>query len=277
LAYLASGPYKKEYELLPVDRVFLVDYHCFPALKKYRKSIRMSSYTKVTCLGMDALDAIDFFKKNDIRIDILVIINEGLSEGGGYMALNTNSVLSYILPIMNEEYIHILNPEYYNKEIKINLDLPVEKRLLSEKDAGWINPTIFSEDWGRNAEVFRVKKKPSEIEVNLNPNIRTFVIHDSIWNYHNKLDLIVLSIKEPERRYFFGIKNKVMTVWDLPRQDLFAYCDRNKIENIGFTPWGRNRYSSFIDFIKGYKGKFPKRISLFHLNNDDYTVFRKLH
>ena len=276
MVYLASGPYKKEYESLPVDRVFLVDYHCFPTRKKYR-GIRVPSSTKVTCLGMDALEAIDYFKKNEIKIDILVVINEGLSEGGGYMPLNVNSVLSYITPTLSEEYVHILNTKYYRKDLQVNLDLPIEKTLLSKDDEGWIDPSIFSEDWGKDAEVFKVKKKPSLIEINLNPDIRTLVIHDTIWNYYNQLDLVVLSIKEPERRYFFSTKKKVMTITDLPKRDLFAYCDRNKIESIGFTPWGRGRYSSFMDFIKEYKGEFPKRISLFHLNNNDYAGFRNLY
>jgi hypothetical protein len=277
LVYLASGPYRKEYESLPVDRVFLVDYHCFPAMKKHRKSISISSSKKVFCLGMDALDAIDFFRENEITINILVILNEGLAEGGGYIPLNLNSVLSYIAPTLSEEYIHILNTKYYSKDLHVNLDLPIEKKLLLEKDSGWIDPSIFSEDWGENAEVFRVKKKPSTTEINLNPDIHTSVIHDSIWNYYNQLDLVVLSIKESVRKPFFGIKKKVMSISDLPIPDLFAYCDRNKIENIGFTPWAGGRYFSFIEFIKGYKGKFPKRISLFHLNNNDYAGLRKLY
>jgi hypothetical protein len=234
------------------------------------------SSNKVTCLGMDALEAIDFFKKNEIKIDILAIINEGMAEGGGYMPLNVNYVLSYITPTLSEEYIHILNSQYYDKGLHVNLDLPIEKKLLSKDDVGWIDPSIFSEDWGKDAEVFRVKKKPSLIEITLNPNIRTLVIHDTIWNYYNQLDLVVLSIKEPERRYFFSTKKKVMTITDLPILNLFAYCNRNKIESIGFTPWGRGRYSSFIDFIKEYKGEFPKRISLFHLNNNDYNSLKEL-
>jgi hypothetical protein len=67
-----------------------------------------------------------------------------------------------------------------------------------------------------------------------------------------------------------------MLITDLSIPDLFAYCDRNRLESIGFTPFGRGRYSSFIDFIKEYKGEFPKRISLFHLNKNDYADFRNL-
>lgn len=223
---------------------------------------------------MDALEAIDFFKENGIIIDILVILNEGLSEGGGYMPLNTNSVLAYLLPRLREEYIHILNTKYYSRDENVNLDLPIEKQVLSKDDEGWIDPSIFSEDWGKRAEVFRVKKKSSVTEIHLNPNIRTFVLHDTIWNYYNQLDLVVLSIKDQRRRYFFGTKEKVMKIMDLSIPDLFAYCDRNKIESIGFTPWARGRYSTFIDFIKEYKGEFPKKISLFYLNSNDYAAFR---
>jgi diketogulonate reductase-like aldo/keto reductase len=67
-----------------------------------------------------------------------------------------------------------------------------------------------------------------------------------------------------------------MIITDLSIPDLFAYCDRNRIESIGFTPFGRGRYSSFIDFIKDYRGEFPQRISLFYLNSNDYTAFRNL-
>lgn len=225
---------------------------------------------------MDALEAVDLFKENGIIIDILVIINEGLSEGGGYMPLNTNSVLAYLLPTLREEYIHILNTKYYSKNLHINLDLPIEKKLLSTNDEGWLDPSIFSEDWGNRGEVFRVKKKPSVTEIHLNPNIRTLIIHDTIWNYYNQLGLVVLSTIDQGRRYFLGTKEKVMQSTDLSIPDLFAYCDRNKIESIGFTPWARGRYSSFIDFIKDYKGEFPKQISLFYLNKSDYAVFRNL-
>jgi hypothetical protein len=276
LVYLASGKYKKEYESLPVDRIFLVDHHCFPSFKKTRRAVQMYSSSKVTCLGMDALEAIDFFKENNIVIDILVIINEGLAEGGGYMALCANSVLSYISRVLRKEYIHILSTKYYSKDLNINLDLPIEKQLLSKVDEGWIDPTIFSEDWGKHAEVFRVNQKPSVTEIHLNPNIQTLVIHDTIWNYYDQLGLVVLSTKDQGRRHFFGTMEKVMLITDLSLSELFEYCDRNKIESIGFTPWARGRYSSFIDLIKEYRGEFPKRISLFYLNNSDYATFRNL-
>lgn len=105
LIYLASSGYNiNRYNRLPFDQIYLVDYI-------FRTRIKVSG--KLILLGMEAVEAIKYLKKQNLKFDCLVILNEGLGEGGGLYPLHSDVVLGFIMPILNETYIHIMSPKYY--------------------------------------------------------------------------------------------------------------------------------------------------------------------
>jgi hypothetical protein len=283
LVYFASGPYKKEYEFLPYDRIYLVDY-CFTG-KGNRKNgssnhnIRVSKSGKVICLGMDCLDAVNYLKQHKVKVDGYVVLNEGLFEGNGRIALNSDIVLGHVMPILSNDYIHILNKEYYGRDYRVTLDLPFEKSEIHPGDADYLDPFLFSSDTYHqgHAKVYRMKKKQtSAFELKLNPGMKVSIIHDSIWCHTEELDLLGISFVPQGQGDYFNRINKVTSLREYTIAEVLEHCVHNKLDRIGITPWAQGHYTDFIDLIKSYNKEYPKEISLFHLNTKDFNSLKEL-
>jgi hypothetical protein len=282
LVYFASGPYKKKYELLPYDRIYLVDY-CFARNSNRNlgcsdRKIKVSNSDKVICLGMDCLHAVDYLKKNKIKIDCLAVIGEGLYEGGGRYATNSDLFLGYVMPILSDEYIHIMNKKYYGNHYHVTMDLPYLMTEIIEGDQDYLDPCLFSDDNYHkvHAKVYRMKKQTLVDDLDINPNIQVSIIHDSIWNHRDELDLLAISITPQGQEGFFHRIGNVISLRDLSAEQILDLCVQKKIERIGFTPWSHGNYSSFVDQIKNYSKEYPKVISLYHLNRTDFKSVREL-
>lgn len=283
LVYFASGPCKKLYESLPFEKIYLVD-HYFSGKGNRNNgrgnpNIQVNKSGKVICIGMDCLDAVNYLKQHEVKIDTFISLNEGLYEGGkGGYAINSDLVLGYIMPILNDTYIHIMNKSYYGNHYHVTMDLPYLKTEIFEDDPDYLNPLIFSEDEYHkgNAKVFRMKKSISVEDLNINPNIHLSIIQDSIWNYTAELDLLVTSLKPQGQGNFFDRLNKVVSLRENSIAEILDHCVQRKIGRIGITPWANGKYSTFIDQIKNYSKDYPKSISLFHLNRNDFKSLREL-
>ena len=282
LVYFASGPYEKKYEFLPYDRVYLVDY-CFARNNNHSiegscHNIRVSKSGKVICLAMDCLQAIDYLKKIKVKIDLIVLMGEGLYEGGGRYAINSDMFIGYVMPILSDEYIHIMNKNYYlQHHFHVTMDLPYLMTEIIEGDRDYLDPCLFSDDIYHkgHAKVYRMKKQTSVEYLNINPIIQVLIIHDSIWNYNNELDALAISITPQGQGDFFKGLSKVISIREISMEQILDYCVKEKVESIGLTPWAHGKYSSFIDQISSYSKEYPKRISLFHLNRNDFKSVRE--
>ncbi len=272
LVYFASGNYRREYQDLNFDRIILID-HCF---RQKSTASQITNKGKVTCVGMDCLEAIQYLRENNIRIDCFVSLNEGLYEGGGNYAINSDFFLGYIIPFFQDNYIHIMNKNYYQREHNVSMDLPFEMEEISANEKEFIDPFVFSkQDYHEgNAKVYRMKKVHDTQELVLSSKIKTTMYHDSIWGYYDQLDALAISFSEQGQKMFFDDLPKVINLRDCSINEVFEYCKTNKIEKIGFTPWGRGKYTSFIEQLQNYKDDYPKEISLFHLNQEDYKSIK---
>ena len=261
----------------------MVDY-CFIGLGNRKNgsgnpNIQVSKSGKVICLGLDCLQAVKFLNQHKVKIDCFVALNEGLFEGGGRYAINSDMFLGYVMPILSDEYIHIMNRNYYgNNNYHVTMDLPYLKTEIFEGDQDYLNPFLFSDDeyHNGNAKVFRMKKHISVKYLNINPNIQLSIIQDSIWNYTDELDLIATSITPQGQKDSFHGLNKVISLRDHSVEQILDMCVQIKIERIGFTPWSHGKYSSFVDQIKNYTKEYPKAITLFHMNRRDFKSLREL-
>jgi hypothetical protein len=276
LVYFASGHYKESYEYLPYDQIFLVDY-CFA--NRNNTEIEISKSRKVICLGMDCLLSIDYLKHLGVKIDCYVVLNEGMYEGNGRIALNSDLVLGLIAPILKNDYVHIMNQNYYGHCYRVTMDLPFEKSEIHPGEPDYLDPFLFSSDSYHkgHAKVYRMKKKQiSALELKLNPDIKISIVHDSIWCYAEELDLLAISFTPQGQGDYFNRINKVYSLRENSIADVLEHCVQNKLEKIGITPWGQGNYKEFIDLIRSYKKEYPKEISLFHLNFNDFNSLRDL-
>ena len=274
LVYFASGPYNPEYEELNYDRIFLVDF-----IFSRGSVVNQARDSKVTCLGMDCIRAVDHLKNLKVKVDVYVVLNEGLFEGNGHISLNSDIVLGHLMPILSNEYIHILNKDYYGHDYHVTMNLPYEMSEIHPEDADYLDPFLFSSDAYHkgHAKVYWMKKKQTPaFELKLNPGIKVSIIHDSIWCHTEELDQIgVYFVPQGQGDYFNRIK-KVCSLREHSLAELLEHCVKNKLDRLGLTPWAQGHYNDFIDLIKSYNKEYPKEISLFHLNSKDYQSLKKL-
>jgi hypothetical protein len=283
LVYFASGPPRPEYRNLDYDRIILVD-NCFKNSGFYhrrtidpRGSIFMEE--NILCIGMDCLQSISYLKELNVTIDCFVSLNEGLYEGGGSYAINSDFFLGYVMPLLKDEYIHIMNKNYYGREYKVSMDLPYAMQEILEGENDYLSPFIFSKDRYHegHAKVFRMKKVKSEITFALNSELNLSIIHDSIWNHYDSLGLIVSNISQQGQGRFFEKIDKTYYLSEveyrstkLPLQEIFAYCKSNEIKRIGFIPWARGQYRPLVEKLLKVDNGLPNEVVLFHLNKNDY-------
>jgi hypothetical protein len=274
LAYFASGKYHDKFQNLPYDRVFLIDRKI---LSTNNNQSNIKTIGKVVCLNMDALDACDYFRKNKIKLDCFVSINEGLYEGGGDYAIHSDAVFSYIMPLLKNKYIHIIDRKYYNYPMIVNMDWNYEKEEITKNDPDYIDPDFFStsshdKEFGN---VYRMTKKVEKTDLQINPNIKMSIIQDSIWNHEQDLDCIGLSANHSVINPFFYSKTKTFSIRGLDINQILTYCMEKKIEKIGLTPWLKGKYQEVLEVLTTYSNPYPKQISFFHLNKKDFITLKK--
>jgi hypothetical protein len=275
LVYFASGPNREEYQELGFDKIYLVD-NCFR--NAYQNSERIFSEGNVTCIGMDCLESIQYLKRNGIQIDYFVSLNEGLYEGGGRYALNSDMFLGYVMTLFKPRYIHIMNKNYYHGIYHVTMDVPYIIEELEEDDPRYLNPCLFSKDSYHQgvAKVFQMTKQiTKDVKLEINSSITVKIIHDSIWNYYEEIDALVISFSQQGQEDFFDRIPKVLNMNRMHIDEIFSYCKNRKIKRIGFTPWGKGNYIDFLSKLKMEVGEYPQEIFLFHLNRNDYKGIKE--
>jgi len=152
------------------------------------------------------------------------------------------------------------------------MDLPFRKEEIQKNDKRYLDPFIFSKARYHkgHAKIFQMTRITDKQVIELNPKLKLEVIHDSIWNFYDTLDVLVLSCTEQGQQGFFNKISKVLNKNYFNLDEIFNYCELNKVKKIGFTPWARGDYKNFIRKVKNYNEDFPKEILLFHLNKMDY-------
>lgn len=274
LVYFASGFDRPEYQELDFDRIILID-NCFKNKRRYPKSIFNKG--KVTCIGSDCLKSVEYLKNENIKIDCFISLNEGLYEGGGSYAINSDFFLGYIMPLLKDTYIHIMNRDYYHNMYNVSMDLPFEMKEIFKNEKDYISPFTFSKDdyHKGHAKVYKMTRILNTQNFSFNPRLKFSINHDSIWNHYENLDLIAISFSKQGQGAYFDKFPKTINLNNTSIDKVFSYCKLNRIEQVGFTPWGNGNYSSFINRLKSFKDDYPKEIFLFHLNKDDYQEIKE--
>lgn len=272
LAYFASGSIRDEYHGLNYDRIYLIDRSFSNGLDK------VARHGKIICVGMDCLESIQYLKNEHVKIDCFVSLNEGLFEGGGSYPIQSDMFLGYAMSLFNDEYIHIVNKSYYCGQHRITMDLPYEKKELYVNDKEYINPGVFTSGDFSTAKVYKMRKLPdSKLEFKINTSISISIIHDSIWNYYDELGCIVLSFSEEWQKEFFIKIPKVFIFSTNAIDSILSYSDKNKIQKIGFIPFGKGKYAEFVTKLQTFEFDSPKKLVMFHLNKNDYLEIKKVH
>ncbi len=295
LFYLASGPYSEAYSKLEFNRQIYVDRtadfnRTFP---KHNNTIRF--------IGKDALCAIEEIKKENIKIDTLVSLNEGLYEGGGNYPILSGFLMGYLAPLLKDEITLIYDLNNYASELRTpmaKLDWGFTKiSNIKEGELGYIDPAIFSSEFREggkicDAQIIKMQKIRNSKTFQLN-NSKTLIrlIHGSIWEDEKILDLIGLNLLSEHTIHpfcdehrtvasFFQCKSNVFNIREESFDSILNVAQAKGLKHVGLCPWLKNDYSSIIERLNQLDNYLPDMISFYHLNKNDYkqlyTYFNSL-
>lgn len=276
LLYLASGDYNPKYEDLNFDEIILID-------KSSRLGANIPKNSKVKLITMDALAAIRVLKKRrkNIKIDCLVSVNEGLFEGGGDYPMFSDFLLGYLSPILSDELLVITDIAYYNaanigKRVA-KMDWGFESSKVSRNDPKFIDPKVFTtfsntskSDYGN---VFLLKRNKRQQPLSLNPQLDIKLVHGSIWEDEDQLDLIGLKLKPRQRSRKVDDFFQGLDVYDLTSksiEEILKDAEDKKVKHFGLTPWMNGDYEHVMDVLKNYIPTHLEKISFYHLRKKDY-------
>lgn len=284
LLYLASGGYKPEYENLPFDHLYFVDGN-----SNFKKSYP-ENHPKITFLGMDALFAIDYLKSKQVKIDCLVLINEGLWQGGGSYPLFSDFLIGYLSPILQAEYLLICDLSYYDSNLnavtKMDWGHKIIKKLTSE-DIGYINPKLFTsyrefsqdETFGN---VLLMKKERKVTSLNSDSKgVKIEIVHGSIWEDEDNLDFIGLNLRSKHQLVgrtngkqnvvdFFESKAKVHNIKEKQFSEIMDTCIKSDVKRVGLVAWNNGNYEEIVNLINALPSNNLESIRFYHLNKGDF-------
>lgn len=285
LLHLASGPYSEDYSKLDFERQIHVD-----RLPNLSRTFPKNDH-RIRFVGKDALCAIDELKGENVKIDTLVSLNEGLYGGGGNYPVFSGFLMGYLAPLLRDEITLIYNPSYYASELRTpmsKLDWGFAKiRKIEADDTHYIDPIIFSselrEGWKSfKAQVLRMKKIRNTQTFQLkNAATKIRLIHGSIWDDEEILDLIGLNLLSEHPIYpfcgkhrtvssFFKSKNKVFDIKNTSFDSILNFARAKGLQHIGLCPWLNKDYSSIMECLNVAGSHLPEMISFYHLNRNDY-------
>jgi len=188
LVYLASGSnIRDEYFQLPFENVYLFD-----------KAIRRrEDINNVIARGGECSSLLKrTFGRNNQKIDCVVVINEGLNEGGGSYSLLYKGFFSLLMPYLNDECILITttgsyyNGAYSNSPQETLFDIPYDFKQIKKESIDYINKDIFSDYKGYSTAVYKMSRKESSVICHHNTQEK---INYSIWEDYNDLDVLFMN------------------------------------------------------------------------------------
>lgn len=187
LLYLASGrDIRAEYFQIPFENVYLFD-----------KAIRSNEDINNVIARRGECSSLlkRTFGRNNQKIDCVVVINEGLNEGGGSYSLLYKGFFSLLMPYLNDDCILITttgsyyNQAYSNSPQETLFDIPYDFKQIKKESIDYINKDIFS-DYGHSTAVYKMSRKESSVFCRHNTQEK---INYSIWEDYNDLDVIFMN------------------------------------------------------------------------------------
>lgn len=269
LAYFASGiefDYK-ELEKIQFDKVILVDKNF-----SFNSTVKVVN-KKVVLLKMDAFEAVDYLKKEKIQLDAFISLNEGLCEGGGDYPLNGFYFLSYLTPILKDNYIHIYDPSYYRFSSYFSL---CTKRAF--KDHWFVEGgKIKLADLGIPVQSFHnlekaicikmVKKNEEETTSEKFSSLK--YVKGNIWGHSSEVDKMILPHNRIHTRF---IPARTNLIWfkknEFPFEQLKGL---NFPENaiLGLTLWYGKDYSTDFEALNEWALKNQVIVKVFYVHGND--------
>ncbi len=290
--YHSSCEYHQDFQSIQADALILCS-------NEFRQNQRIG---KVYCIKCDNNLLLKILLEMDIKIESAIFIRDGCVEGGNYECSNTATYFARLAPILREKSFiltdHGTSEGFFDVPVKaVKRKVPRPYWLLVKHSSPLSRPVLW--------EVDKCHIPPTSLVIG---NIRLQLVHDSIFNFLETLDLAVFFSHKPRgfgfyfeldtRHEIFGWyedshhwKNDFFGQYKIKNLDRYIQIsrDRNhtferalefafehKLERIGFIPFGWGRYQKTYEALQSYGRDYPEKILLFHLNKGDYSYFYSL-
>jgi hypothetical protein len=288
LLYLASGGYNPSYENLPFEKIICVD-----ANKSFEQTYP-KQHTKVRFIATDALFAIDQLIEEQVHIDCLVSMNEGLDEGGGSYPIFSGFLMGYLSPILNPSLKLICELELYtnsNRSGLSRLDWGFEKvKEIQPSESGYLDPRIFINENNYNSprgQMFEMRKIKRVNQISTDHGTKIQLIQCSIWDNQKDLDFIGLNLvsKQPlTSSHHPQIKNPadffkyhgVVNINQMHFKEILNLALELGAKNIGLGPWNDGNYLEVGEIIRNEELTGIESVSFYHLNPKDFKDLYQL-
>lgn len=272
ILYPSSCKYSDDFQDVPFDNVILCS-GCHPVSKKDGR---------VYSLKCDNNALLGEFIRREIKLDTLVVINDGCNEGGNYECAARDGYLGRFLAAAKNSFTFITNhlsrkpripvgfktipiPDYL--DVFLSSSDPVDRETLKCWQGTLINDSGIIRTIG---------------------NITVRIVRDTIWNHFRDYKLVYLpkyngTVNDRPNRsmdYFnpWGDSEDCRRFLDNPPVKSILPCleeaYRLKVDRIAFTPFAKGNYSKAIDEIRSWPHCFPKEIAFFHLHKNDFNSIK---
>ena len=269
LLYLSSGDKREEYLSLPYDKVILSDIE----IKNIKKADE-----KIILLPYDNNNTLRLLIDSCVKVNCVVGITDGCSEGGNYECINNPSFFGRLMPLLADECLYISdhmsgNTGYVRKHF---MDVPFTSNLLLD------NPSFvydsFKPSYSDTIRVWQLKRMDTRTRTGIIGNIMCSVSHQSIWEQVNQLNGFFLP----------DYDNRIITNYCPARANDFRHIPRyhkdiagmlneaiyNRWYSIGIVPFADGEYQQILDTISGWRKEYPKQIYFYHMQYNDMKTLR---
>ncbi len=265
LLYPSSCPYIPAFQNVPHDVVILNS-----------ASIKPGVIGKVYCLNVDNNELLGVLLAKSIRLSSVLIICDGCVEGGNYECCAKDGFFGRLIPILSQ-------PFEYSRDHGPEIDLPAHFAELETPD--YLDAFIKASAPWQMVKSYHAKATQYEERELVLGNIRVRIIRDSIWQAYDQPGLIVVKDSYAVAKYMEGLcksPNLAANVEKESRSRLTSIepwlrrADELGLRRASFIPMGGNRYKKIIKEVQCWDRDYPKEISFYHLNENDYQDFTSL-
>ncbi|MEI6745632.1 MAG: hypothetical protein WCL34_06700 [Methylococcaceae bacterium] len=270
--YPSSCQYHDDFQTLEFDNVILCS-------NEFRESTKIG---KVFCLKVDNNRLLGTLQRLGIKLNALVIINDGCSEGGNYECCGEMPFLYKLMPLFADEFLYFASHGLFaHEQINQNFANVVSLEPIESTDFVKTFQKHSSPD-KENITGWKMKRLTNPPTVSTFKNVELITHHESIWTSDfSQFDLTFLENNDDSsqisgrneaiRNYFIGLAAPTLKTQDCETfTTLLEMANEQKLECVAYVSYLSEYHNEICFLSRTWKGEFPKEIHLFHARDESF-------
>ena len=293
--YPSSCDYHRDFQHIEFDNIIL----CSNGLPE------SSKIGKVLSLKMDNNQLLGALRRRNIKLNAVVILCDGCSEGGNYECCTETPFIKKLIPLMSDDFSFYSDHGKFHKADFINsenhvliesIDVPLFVKIFSRRSSGNIRNILGWKMKAITKSSIAIPKTVSNcanIEINeYNGDIynANFSIGELFVENTNKTNsgysYYLYSQYEAIRHYLQGILPSDVEKEIRIRKSIFSDKKDNrlksfkfllkkandeKIETVTYISYLAEGHREIYEYLESWSGEYPKILNLFSLKYKDFN------